>query len=724
MTGAIDRDGLSGTQPPLVSVVVVSGRMHDGNTVLIESLRRQTMPRWEVIDAGGVAGIADVIKRVRGEFVLVASGAAALDPTFLEKCFWFLGTHPRYAFVNAHERRRVGDESLSTYSTGFYDKDAVVRSGEIGLHVVMRKYALLELGGFDRGLDPSAAIWDFWLRAAEAGHWGSTIPEVLIERPVGVEHGDPDARVLAAHGAVARGKFARLFAGHVPAIEPRWPRAYESVRAEAPGTWRMGRRVSHERYIADGKGKPAERRRLLLIAPWLRMGGADKFNLDLCRRLRERGWELTIACTAPSGDEWLGMFREHTRDIFLPHKFLHWADYPILLRSLIETREPDVVLISNSELAYHLVPYFRAYCPEPVYVDYVHMEEESWKSGGHARHSVGMHDQLDLTMVTSEHLRKWMESRGAGAGVGWGRIDVCPIGVDHRRWRADERMRRRVRGELGISDQMPVILHAGRICEQKQPGVLGRALQILKQRGVEYTALIAGDGDDRGWVEKFIAEHGLGSQVRMLGERTPEQMRWLMGAADIFFLPSKWEGVALVLYETMAMGESGGVFVGADVGGQGEVATPETAVLLDVAGMPNPEAQAVWYADAIAGLLADPQRRRRMGEAARRRIAEGFTEDRMVELFLGSVEKAMRLQREDPRRAFSPGLAQEMAARAVEMVRLEWHAGQLWKERDYWKASGAGGGSGTSGGGGVVVESVGPRRGAVGRLLRAIRRGR
>ena len=67
-------------------------------------------------------------------------------------------------------------------------------------------------------------------------------------------------------------------------------------------------------------------------------------------------------------------------------------------------------------------------------------------------------------------------------------------------------------------------------------------------------ALAAGDGPDFSWLQSFVKSHGLESQVRLLG-RIPNPDIWeLMCAADLFFLPSRWEGIALSIYEAMACG--------------------------------------------------------------------------------------------------------------------------------------------------------------------------
>jgi glycosyltransferase involved in cell wall biosynthesis len=682
--GAIinDRDG-----PPLVCVLCLDGQsgasLAESN--LGRSLASQTMGRWKLVgidvQPGHIPRCSDLdraIAAARTPYILPACKDAVLDPTFLEKTFWFLATHPNYAFVSTHELRIDARGDALLHTRAFFDRDGVVRSDQLGLHILMRTRDVLDVGGFSNRSSQDSdtqkvdvAAWDFWLRAASMDRWGSTIAETLIERPSGPALGDitPDAR--AAFEQAARRRYPKIFEGHQPAIVPRLTHPFEPTLPEAPAAWKV-------RSTRGGDAPfPA---RVLMLIPWLRMGGADKFNLDLARSLREKGCELSIATTAPSRDEWHGLFHELTRDIFRPHLMLHWADYPILLRSLIESRRPDVVLISNSELSYHLLPYFRSFCPEPLYIDYVHMEEENWKSGGHARHSAGMNDQLDLSLVTSEHLKSWMVGRGADPC----RIDVCPIGVDQAQWKPDGELRRGIRAELAIADDQTLILHAGRICEQKQPKVLARTIQQLSESGRSFTMLIAGDGEDLPWLERFIESHGLSRHVRFLGSTTPSRIRELMAASDLFFLPSAWEGVALVLYEAMA---SGVVFVGAKVGGQGEVGIDGTAVLIDPVAGELPQDQARRYVREILDLIDHPSRRLEIPRRARDRIERSYTHDGMIQSFLASLEKARLLQKHEPRQKLSPGLGQEMAARAIEYIRLEWQVSLHWREAEYWKAA-------------------------------------
>src|SRR5207248_11280610 len=121
------------------------------------------------------------------------------------------------------------------------------------------------------------------------------------------------------------------------------------------------------------------------------------------------------------------------------------------------------------------------------------------------------------------------------------------------------------RARLGISDGEPVVLVAARLAEEKQPTVMAETFRLLHGDGVRFTALIAGDGPYMGWLRGYTRRHMLRGDVRLLGAVPRDQVVDLLAAADVFFLPSRWEGIALAIYEAMS---SSLPVVAADVGGQ------------------------------------------------------------------------------------------------------------------------------------------------------------
>lgn len=670
---------------PLVSIVTPSFNTTDVLIETAESVRRQSLVHWEwliVDDASTDPTALAVLQRVaaldprirvlrhetnlgpgaarntgyraaRAEYVFQLDDDDLIEPTALEILHWFLETNPQFALANGWSVAFGAQRYL--WSTGFDRGNDLLIDNVASGRALVRKSAWRAAGGFDEAIRSGMEDWDFWLRLAAAGLWGATLPEYIDwyrRRPNHEDRWrdwDRGARQQQFLERL-RATYPKLYSRGVPPIKPRPPEPGEPIRDVLLGANRLR------------KTGP----RLLLIAPWLTLGGADKFNLDLVRQLIARGWEVSIATTLDGEHAWLHAFARCTPDIFRMHSFARPADQPAFLRYLIESRDIDVVLLSNSELGYLLLPYLRTHCPRPAYVDYCHSQTPEWKFGGFPRYSVDGQAFLDRTCVASQHLQRWMAAHGADPG----KIEVVYINVDADEWRPDADVRARVRAELRLAADEALILFAGRLHADKQPLVLARVVRALAGRGLHFRTLVAGDGPERDALEAFIGPNGLTDRLVLLGAQTPARVRDLLRAADLFFLPSALEGIALTIYEAMACGVP---VVGADVGGQRELLTPDCGVLLPRGPTDDEVAR---YADAIETLLRDPQRRALLGRNGRRRILEGFTLDAM-----GSrMDALLRGLSAAPRTAapVSRELGRVLGELAVEHLRMSRALDKYW----------------------------------------------
>jgi glycosyltransferase involved in cell wall biosynthesis len=112
--------------------------------------------------------------------------------------------------------------------------------------------------------------------------------------------------------------------------------------------------------------------------------------------------------------------------------------------------------------------------------------------------------------------------------------------------------REATRRMFGIPPDDFVFLSAGRHCEQKNLRDVIRAAGILAGDERSWTLVIAGDGPDRPALEEAARLLPCSRRIRFLGNVM--ELGALMGASDVFVLPSLWEGLPLVLLEAMAHG--------------------------------------------------------------------------------------------------------------------------------------------------------------------------
>jgi glycosyltransferase involved in cell wall biosynthesis len=636
---------------------------------------RHSDPRIRVIDLPKNVGPGEArnagVRAARAPYFFQLDADDLIEPTTLEMCAWYLATHPDAAFVKGWT---VGfSHNPHLWTRGFHEGPAFLHENLSTITAMVRRDVFLDAGGYDPSILGGMEDWDFWVRLASRGKWGATIPQYLDWYRRRPNHADvwedwDGAERQRKFTQRLRERYPQLTDSTFPSVPHRASFPFEDISPNLP--------VANP--LAKGE------KRLLMIVPWLTMGGADKYNLRMIEQLSARGWQVTVASTLEGDQVWLPEFTKRTPDVFVMPHFLPLADRPRFLRSLIESRRPDAVMITNSELGYLVLPYLRAHCPDVAYVDYCHMEENYWKNGGYPRYAARCQEQLELNIVSSRHLKSWMVDRGADAS----RIEICTTNEDGEEWKPDPQARVSVRAELSIEPQTPVLLYAGRLCDQKQPRVFAGTMLELHKRGCNFVTIIAGDGPDRAMLEEFSQRHGLSHHLRFMGAVPNTRMKLLAAASDMFFLPSLWEGVSLAIFEAMAAGLA---IIGADVGGQRELVTPDCGVLIPRS---NHAEEIRRYADALHPFIVDPSHARQIGEAGRRRILDHYRLDHMGERLDSLLQQAIDLRRTQPRPAVPVGVATEIAARGVEYLRVHEVADHLWADRERLRMAVGGAGPG------------------------------
>src|SRR5438067_395214 len=130
------------------------------------------------------------------------------------------------------------------------------------------------------------------------------------------------------------------------------------------------------------------KRTILFLIPWMVMGGADKFNLDLIKYFSKIGWRIIVCTTEHSNNEWQDLLNSYTDEVYHLPSFLSIKKQPRFLLQLIESNKVDIVFISHSRLGYFVLPWLKEKSKQPfIAVDYLHLEEKYWYGGGFVRFS-------------------------------------------------------------------------------------------------------------------------------------------------------------------------------------------------------------------------------------------------------------------------------------------------------------------------------------------------
>jgi len=167
----------------------------------------------------------------------------------------------------------------------------------------------------------------------------------------------------------------------------------------------------------------------------------------------------------------------------------------------------------------------------------------------------------------------------------------------------------------------PVLLTVGRLQRRKGQDMVINALpQILKVfPDVKY--LVVGIGEEEAYLQNLVYECGVADNVIFVGQIPDHELAGYYAACDIFVMPNRQidqdiEGFGIVFLEAAALGKPviGGMSGGTD-----------DAIVDGVTGLRVDGTQEKDVAEAVIGLLADPERARVMGENGHRRVQRDFT---------------------------------------------------------------------------------------------------
>jgi glycosyltransferase involved in cell wall biosynthesis len=199
----------------------------------------------------------------------------------------------------------------------------------------------------------------------------------------------------------------------------------------------------------------------------------------------------------------------------------------------------------------------------------------------------------------------------------------------------------RLREELGLPQDAPLVVVLSRLNRLKGIEYFLRAAVRISAMFGKARFLVVGDSIDaayRNELETYAARIGLRDKILFTGFRT--DVGSILSETAVSVLPSLSEGLPNALLESMAMGVP---VVATHVGGNPE------AVENGVTGLLVPPRDDAALAEAVCTFLQNPAMAVRFGEAGKRRIADIFSLERMVQeterLYMGLLSSKTRRSR-------------------------------------------------------------------------------
>lgn len=582
---------------------------------------------------GGISTARNLaIEKSSTDIIIPLDADDLIEPTYVELLYWALYKHPECDWsytrnIGFHNQEYLWNEPFDVNRLKTFN--FLVYSGAI------RKEALEEVGCYDAVTKHYYEDWRTWLkllaahkRPVKVGNYGFWYRR-LDTGVLSIVNKDPKVNALAKRliEEVACKADTSIQAKEFPLKE-----AKESFEAPIKADWKLRVFQLHKKT------------HVLMLLPWLEMGGADLFNLDICRSIDKDQFEISILTTMSSDNKLRQRFAEHVTDIFALPEFLEEKDYAEFISYFIETREIDVLFLSNSYYGYYIVPWLRKEFPDLAIIDYVHMEEWYWRRGGFARTSGTAGGVIEKTYVCNEHTRRALIDR-------FGRtpdsVETLYIGVDKDKFDPQKVKAGEARKELGISPERNIVLFPCRIHEQKRPLLMLEIAKAARKRRPDIAFVVVGGGPQFEEL-KQLAAGGLEETVYLIGEQ--KDVRRFYMDCDVTLICSIKEGLSLTAYESLSMGKP---VITSDVGGQSELIDEHVGRVLPLYQDENTDIQChVYqqreidqYVDAICEILSDRERYAQMSRECRKRIELRFSSE-IMHNELQSILKKFRYDQE------------------------------------------------------------------------------
>ena len=638
----IDFENMSGLEP-LISIIMPFYNDKEHIEQTINSLLNQTFPAFEILiiddgsndkesveklkeiqkldsrikvhhkENGGAAVARDygVSKTAKtSKYIVFCDSDDLLNKTYLETSFWTLETNQKASWAYTDS---IGFEGTEYTWNKWFDSNKMKKENDLVITSMIKKDDFNEVEGFNINEKNVYEDWNLWLKLIAKGHfpvhmnyygcWYRRKAESELNRAR-----ENNERAMEIINATAKTIKGDIKAKQYPLFNYDWDIIKDEVKS-----------------IPSVKRSENNKINLLMIIPWMVMGGADQFNFDLISRLDKSKYNITIISTEPAVNTYRQAFEDYAT-VYDLSTFLDQKYWVAFINYIIEKNNINIILNTNSEFGYGMLPYLKAKHQNIPIIDYVHMEEWYNRNGGYSRDSSGVASVLDKTLVCNENSRKILIDH---FGRNEKEVETVYIGVDEKKFDPSKYDRDKLKEKYNLPKDKYIMSFICRISEQKRPMLLLEVIKKLKETRDDFVVLIIGDGNLLNKMKSTAKKYNLLNNMIFMGRtnKTDE----IYDVSDLTINCSIKEGLALTAYESLAMGVP---VVSSDVGGQKELIDENTGVIVpcmqeeeDIFDFNYSEEEVQNYVDAINKILANLKKYK---QNCRKKILNGFTIDQMV----------------------------------------------------------------------------------------------
>lgn len=522
-----------------LEIIVVDGGSTDGETIrVLRSLRK---PKTKIYLRKGRHLVGDNrnfgITKANGKYICCLDADDVLKPTYLEKALFILETG-HYDIVSTSLELFGAKEGVWEVPKK-PSLEEIVRWNQFTTVAVFRKEAWKQAGGYhDVGLgkDHIPEDWDFWVRLMAQGARARNISEpLMLYRSTGASlSSDPEIRSLDEQ----RQAIVEHNQVHLQPSNFHYSKERNYQQVLLPDGYRN--------LVAE-RSANGNKTGVLFALPFVITGGADTVLLQIAKDLCANDFDLSVITTIktePGFGDNTARYQAITEDIYHLYNFLDdeatWKEF---IFYLIEAKHIDLIFIVGCAVVYDLLPEIKAKFPHVKIVDQLFNEV------GHIQNNRKHAELIDLNVLANDTIQKVLVNQ---YGESMEKTRVIHHGVD-------------VEGEFNpatidvpedlATAEVPrekfIVSFMGRFSEEKRPEMFVDIAHALSHNeGMNFVML--GNGPEYEQVKQYIARLNLEDRIYAPG--FVDDMKPFLKLTDVVVIPSRIEGIPIILMESLAMG--------------------------------------------------------------------------------------------------------------------------------------------------------------------------
>ena len=439
------------------------------------------------------------------------------DKTYLECCYWTLETHPEASWTYTDS---VNFGARNFLWRKWYDVEWELKENLLLVSACVRKNDLLEVGCFGIKEKKVYEDWYLWVKLIKIGKFPVRMSSLLTY----YRQKDGTSELQASNDSNRKRALkiiedaARDIVYYKDGVQfPKYDYDWEDIEEEelekkilfevqgGSKTDQQGISLLYEPRISEmqvltknsnpniSRKAKSEKINILMILPWMVTGGADRFNLNLVKKMDKRKFSFTIVTTVPSKNEWRRQFEKYAT-VYDLTTFLDMKDWTSFINYIINKNNINLIFNSNSEFGYKILPYLKAKHPQIPICDFVHMEEWYIRNGGFSRDSSSVQNVIDKTFTCNENSRNVFIDHFKRKPED---IKTIYIGVDEKKFDPEKFDKEDLLKKFKYGEELKnkiIISYVCRIAEQKRPFLFFDVIKKLSEIRDDFVAIVAGDG--------------------------------------------------------------------------------------------------------------------------------------------------------------------------------------------------------------------------------------